>query len=281
MRNPGRAVRGMGVPRSCVAALLMLVATVLLVACGDNLVDAETDAETAELKVEFEDPAGRANKIGAELLEAGETELVAATLAEAFELPDKLSVRVTNDPQGPYYDPNADEVVLDYDFALTTFEVLAQNNPGWGDRRLVEAASATSSFVLAHEFAHALIDIYDLPVLGREEDAADNIASVILLNTEDGWELALDAAEFWAGLEEYRGAPELADYADEHSLDMQRAFSIICKIAGSDRQLRREVRQLGLLPPERLARCPEEYEGDVKSLEQVLEPHLREPLDLP
>jgi hypothetical protein len=260
----------------------MAVAAIgLLLGCNDNVVDAEQVEATAELSIDFEDPAGRANKLGAELLEAGETERVATALAEAFELPDKLSVRVSNDGEGPYYDPTTDEVVLDYGFALTTFEVLAYNNPAWGDRRLVEAASATNSFVLAHEFAHALIDIYDLPVLGREEDAADNIATVILLNTEDGWELALDAAEFWAGLEEYYGAPKLADYAAEHSLDMQRAFAIICKIAGSDRQLRREVRQLGLLPRERLVRCPEEYESDVKSLEQVLEPHLREPLNLP
>ena len=31
-----------------------------------------------------------------------------------------------------------------------------------------------------HEMGHALIDLYDLPVLGKEEDAADSVATVFL-----------------------------------------------------------------------------------------------------
>ena len=35
-------------------------------------------------------------------------------------------------------------------------------------------------FALAHEFGHAVFDIFDIPVFGREEDAADQFATVTM-----------------------------------------------------------------------------------------------------
>ena len=43
---------------------------------------------------------------------------------------------------------------------------------------------ANTVFVLFHELGHGLIHEFDLPVLGEEEDAADTIASIILLSAE-------------------------------------------------------------------------------------------------
>src|SRR4051812_6372549 len=36
-------------------------------------------------------------------------------------------------------------------------------------------------FILYHELGHALIDLLGLPVLGHEEDAADNLASIMMI----------------------------------------------------------------------------------------------------
>ncbi|HYI71139.1 MAG TPA: DUF4344 domain-containing metallopeptidase, partial [Skermanella sp.] len=36
-------------------------------------------------------------------------------------------------------------------------------------------------FILYHELGHALIDQLGLPVLGHEEDAADNLASIMMI----------------------------------------------------------------------------------------------------
>lgn len=76
---------------------------------------------------------------------------------------------------------------------------------------------------LYHELGHALIDVLQLPVLGKEEDAADHL-SVILMNdiwdedsaavvsASDATAYALQAARREAGGEE-------PAYADEHSLE--------------------------------------------------------------
>jgi hypothetical protein len=115
------------------------------------------------------------------------------------------------------------------------FEVLAEGNPEATEEELGERVGAVNSFILEHEFGHALIANYELPVLGKEEDAADSIATVLLLKAGEG-----------------------ADYADNHSLDLQRAFDILCWVAGSSEQSFEEVAELEALPESRLASCPGE-----------------------
>src|SRR5688500_14135049 len=55
-------------------------------------------------------------------------------------------------------------------------------------------------FILYHELGHALIDLLNLPVLGREEDAADNLASVMMIPEQPDPmmdELVVAAADGW------------------------------------------------------------------------------------
>ncbi len=98
-------------------------------------------------------------------------------------------------------------------------------------------AANNAEFVLYHEVAHLLIDQLNLPVLGREEDAADNMATWILLNqgTQEAEQTLRDAAHGWllSGLA-YGTNLDDTDYYDAHSLDRQRAFAIVCLMVGSN-----------------------------------------------
>ncbi len=40
-------------------------------------------------------------------------------------------------------------------------------------------------FATAHEFGHLAFDVYEVPVFGREEDAADNFATYMMLQFRD------------------------------------------------------------------------------------------------
>lgn len=75
-------------------------------------------------------------------------------------------------------------------------------------------------------------------------------------------------------------AGEGAGYADNHSLDLQRAFDILCWVAGSSEQSFEEVAELEALPESRLASCPGEFEQLVNSIGQELEPHVKGGLNL-
>ena len=63
--------------------------------------------------------------------------------------------------------------------------VQAQQFPGLSKIQRAEVdrfAINNGRVVIYHEMAHMLIDQLRLPVLGREEDAADNMATWFLLN---------------------------------------------------------------------------------------------------
>lgn len=118
------------------------------------------------------------------------------------------------------------------------------------ERLTEEAARFTGSamvFVFFHELGHALIDLLDLPTVGKEEDVVDEFATWVFLkgaresdpqDADQGIQALLLAAESWrllwksteAQLARGRNLP----WWDEHSLDIQRYYNIVCLIYGSD-----------------------------------------------
>jgi Putative metallopeptidase len=67
-------------------------------------------------------------------------------------------------------------------------------------QRRVEFVAANMIFVLTHELGHAVISEMDLPVLGREEDAADDFAILTALNVvanEYSLRVLVNAARGW------------------------------------------------------------------------------------
>ena len=140
------------------------------------------------------------------------------------------------------------------------------------------AAEFVTSNVIAtfyHELGHALIDVLQLPVLGREEDAADTLSALLI---HQGWEeeaaatLTYDTANaYWAYSEEAKAEGYDMAFWDEHSLDMQRYYNLICLYYGAEPDLRADdAKELGL-PDDRAERCPDEYQLAADSWGGLLE----------
>src|SRR5262245_46440192 len=65
-------------------------------------------------------------------------------------------------------------------------------------KQLTIAVMSSLMFVFLHEFGHGLISMYKLPAVGREEDAADQLAGLVLIATGDsGLEIAMRGAQFF------------------------------------------------------------------------------------
>lgn len=127
----------------------------------------------------------------------------------------------------------------------------------------VEFAQNNTRFVLYHEFGHLLIAQFGLPILGKEEDAADNIASVILLGERDEEydNILFDAADGWylsdiSNTEDF----EEADFYDSHSLDIQRSYQIVCLMAGQSMETFGEFAAEYGLDEDRIDLCAADYE---------------------
>lgn len=231
--------------------------------------------------VTFERPTTQNNALGAKLLQANKLDLIGNALANTFELPKTLKVRAVNGfGRGPFYNPKDNSITFQYGFAALVFQTVAQSNPGMSQYEIGTNVGAIDSFILEHEFGHALIANFKLPVLGSEEDAADTIATILLLKASSGARYAADAAKFWADFSGRQNPPQVADYADVHSLDLQRAFDIMCDVAGSSKTSFRNVAKLQVLPSGRLSSCPHQYQQAVDSITAELQPHLQGSLNL-
>jgi len=130
-----------------------------------------------------------------------------------------------------------------------------------------------SLFVLYHEVAHLLFDQMELPILGREEDAADNVATWTLLNkrTPAADKALADAAEGWllSGAAYDSGGDE-SDFAANHSLDKQRAYQIVCLMVGSDDRAFRPIANEYRMESDRQDSCYWDYETVDRSIKGLL-----------
>src|SRR6202042_2660548 len=104
-------------------------------------------------------------------------------------------------------------------------------------QKLTEFVVGNILFVILHEMAHAAITQLSIPVLGKPEDAADSFAAVGLIRIGSTFtqRVLSDAAKGWF-LNDRRDVATDATVAfyDEHGLDQQRAYQIVCFMVGSD-----------------------------------------------
>jgi hypothetical protein len=144
---------------------------------------------------------------------------------------------------------------------------------------VVEFVAGNMLFVLLHELGHAAVHELDIPVLGREEDAADAFAIQRLLGigSQFSHNVLVEASRGWFLSDKRdRSNGDEPDYSDEHSLDRQRAYEIVCLIYGSDPTKMVDVADQAKLPADRRDSCVQkEYPRVTKAWETVLKPKIR------
>ncbi|HZP19920.1 MAG TPA: DUF4344 domain-containing metallopeptidase [Bauldia sp.] len=143
--------------------------------------------------------------------------------------------------------------------------------------RAAEFALNHSTMVLYHEIGHLFVGEFGLPVLGKGEDAADSLATVFLLEEGDEWadQVLRDAADGWY-MTPFNGNAEPGDwnFMDEHSLDKQRSFAIVCMMVGQSPDYYAEVADEYGLDADRKEKCKWTYKQASDSWHALLDPHL-------
>lgn len=172
-----------------------------------------------------------------------------------------------------------------YDYASITicYEYIAELWQDMPKETTVSGITPFDAFIgplfeaTLHEFGHALFDMLDLPVFGREEDAADQLAAYLLLLFKDSDARRLIAATVRTySTEEFKNdrCRSVEDYAGEHSTPAQRAYNLMCISYGADKKLFGDFVKKGYLPKERAEYCYEEYEQVEDAFEILVHPHI-------
>src|SRR3989338_176320 len=169
-----------------------------------------------------------------------------------------------------FYDPNSAEIVVCHEL----YEGLKIS---MGNQSL---ASLTVSFFLWHEIGHALIDVYDLTITGREEDVADQFAFYMLATSKtSGFETLLPLAiNISAWMLDVPESITFEDFADTHAFTTQRAINFTCwtygGLLGGDQNRTDALSEF--IPANRLPYCEEEYGQIIHSWLILLAPYVTE-----
>jgi len=195
---------------------------------------------------------------------------IAVRLNDSLRIPRDITLNTAHcaEPNATY-DPEARRVTLCYELFQSLSE---QFNDEVGGEYLV---SGTVVFALMHELGHALIDVLELPTVGREEDAVDQLATILMLNQgATGDSLAFGAVGWFLTRSKSALLDDLA-FADDHGLDQQRVYNMICWIYGRDPERYPEVLAEHWLPELRAAGCQAEYQRLARNWGRLLEPYKR------
>ncbi|MBD2294546.1 DUF4344 domain-containing metallopeptidase [Anabaena sphaerica FACHB-251] len=141
--------------------------------------------------------------------------------------------------------------------------------------------AGTTVFTFFHELGHTLIEELDLPVTGKEEDTVDEFSTILL--SELGQEYAALASAIQFGLsgnQEIASVSQDLSFWDEHSLNYQRFYNIICLVYGKEPQKYDVLVEKIGIPPQRQNTCRIDYSKKLKAWRTLLSPHLRESVNL-
>ncbi len=211
---------------------MKFLTTIVLLCAGITQVFASEN-----ILIKMQPPQSKQERLAAEEIRQSNINSLLVDLSDrTFPFSKTLNIYYGGD-EGPLYDPNSHTIHIPYQFYIESHHHFTRNDyeKKYG-KSAKDGAIDTLLHTLLHEAGHAYISDQNIPVLGKEEDAVDNFASIVLLNYVDsGDDIAISAADMFAFESDNRpDYYDFGEYIDEHSFDLQRYFSTLCLVYGSD-----------------------------------------------
>lgn len=248
----------------------------------ERVVVPKAPVESGEMFVVYEDAEspeaveGRALLTDATLLEE-----LAEDVNAMLVLPVDVPVNGRQcDEANAYWSPSEQAMTICYEDAELSRRIFDEA----GEADVVASTLGAERATFYHELGHAVIDLYDLPFTGREEDVADQLAAVLLLQPDDDGQVDpenIAAARAYALMfqgysEQEGGGAEEFPFWDVHEYDLARMYNFQCWIYGSDPEANASMVADGLVPEERADSCEDEFDRMSRAWYEMLEPHLRD-----
>ncbi|MCL9775230.1 DUF4344 domain-containing metallopeptidase [Vibrio methylphosphonaticus] len=172
-----------------------------------------------------------------QMLKDSDVNTLVSDLSERYFRFDQPLTVVYGGDDGPLYDPQQHQVIIPYQFYTDSVKYFLKHDyqKKFG-KPAKQGAMDTMLHTLLHEIGHAYIADQQIPILGKEEDAVDNFAAVLMINyVNGGSDAVISAADMFSFESEDRPQYyEVSEYIGEHSFDLQRYFSALCLVYGSD-----------------------------------------------
>jgi hypothetical protein len=258
-------------PTLVVNAIILLV---VLAMTASTTVMARS-AKTNQIRINYEVPENPAHQKIYDLLKKRQSLERLQEFLSPFRLKWVLTISLEGcdgEADAMYSD---DQITVCYEYIEELQKYMATETTAAGIEPIDTLIGPYFDTVL-HEFAHALFDYSDTPVLGREEDAADQVSAYIYLQLSKAEARRLIMGTVYAYLLEIQDTdpPDMEEFADEHSTSEQRAINLVCLAYGSDPKLFADLPGLAGIPQYRTDICEEEYELFTRAYNKLIRPHI-------
>lgn len=196
-------------------------------------------------------------------------------LNQTLSLPTDVNVTFKDCGQiNAWYQPNTKTITFCYEFMEFFYDKAIEM--GKSEEEADNIMTGATLFFFFHELGHCLIDVYDLPATGREEDSVDQLSTYILMDEMDetGKGSAGSGVLMFKAMSETE-EPSAGSFADEHSLSSQRFYNVACWMYGRDQNEYGFFVEEGTLPEARAVRCPTEYTKMSSAWKRLTDPWVK------
>lgn len=229
--------------------------------------DAEQPNPGPKLVVEYTPPSTK-GVIGIPADYVARMKILVSMLESQLRLPNKITINYRECGRAnAFYYPSTHTIDICHELADRRRGLYRRNGIAKVDEQLRDALT----FTFFHELGHALHDELELPLLGRDEDAVDDIATLWMIRLGVG-----DAAQ-QAALGHHLRAQQpnyTHDAWDEHASGAQRGYAIGCMLYGADPERYAKVLEKMRIPAPHILRCKKDYATRLSAWGVLFKPHL-------
>lgn len=172
-----------------------------------------------------------------------------------------------------FYKPDAKVVVLCLELIPDlTSRIVREQGPRLDRETINNTVAGALVFIVFHELGHAIIDIESLPVLGRNEDAADMISTYLILQEPALADRGVAGGMFFFSkpTSVIPGFFSQRHLSDEHGLNPQRAVNLACAAYGKEPSRFVWAMHAARVTNQRASRCAGEYAQLDRSVRELL-----------
>ena len=221
-----------------------------------------SSATTGQIQISYEPPKdAQLQPIYQELRQRQVLERLQGFMAP-LRLPRQLAIRTTECGAESVAYKSGDPVTICYEMVKHINDIASQKPQDANQQALIKNGTFVEATL--HQLAYGIFDQLQVPILGREDDAADRIAALVMMQFGDkvayttivGTGMFFELSNHtWTG----------ADFAAEQSPEAQRFYNYLCIAYGGDPiTFQFLAPQPGpsdfpRLPEDRAPRCIDEY----------------------
>jgi Putative metallopeptidase len=262
-----------------IAAVLAVAVAGLMAKSSDGVAQPRPKelATNSRVIIDYIDPRLRKSQASLDRLRKREVLEELSMFLSPLRLPRVLRVRTKScGAVNAYYVPAEWAINLCYEYYenLETIAPQGTSSHGYTRDEVIVGGFVDAIF---HELGHALFDMLNIPVYGREEDAADQLSAFLMLQLgKDVARVTIKGAAYTYLVS--KNPRTRTEFSDEHGAPAQRFFNYMCLAYGGEPESFREYVDRGVLPKARADGCQREYLQVRRAFAKTIYPHIDQEL---